>query len=136
MTQATFYIVIFLATIYAVFTASETWMYNRWEAAATEQKEIQSNLAYAQRLKSFTEQLLRRLALDSQRDAALADLLKKHKIKVVVTNLGPAVDASQAQSMPGSPTLPNIMEKTPSPAPASPALSPTQVAPPESSAKP
>lgn len=136
MSQATFYIVIILAVIYAGFTVSETWMYQRWELASAEQREVQSKLAYAQRLKNFTDQFLRRLAIDSQHDPALADLLKKHNIKVVVSNLGPAVDASQAQAVPGPPTLPNITDKTASPPAASPALSPTLVAPPQPAVKP
>lgn len=115
MTRSMFLTVMGLAVMVALLTLMETWMYKRWLAASYEQRDVQTKLLMAQRQKTFCDQFLRRLALESQRDPALLDLLKKHRLKVTVAN--PASDqgyeldhtaappaAVNATTAPGAPT--------------------------------
>ena len=83
MRLTTFTFLTVLALLYAGLTVVETSMYQTWDHELLVQKDIQNKVAYFNRLGGFTEQLLRRMAIDSQHDPALAQLLKEHRIKVI-----------------------------------------------------
>jgi hypothetical protein len=114
-----------LALVYAGLTIGETVTYRRWEQALNDQKDVQAKMTYFQNLSHVLDSLMHRMAVDSLRDPALAQMLKDHKIKVVVKGAqaaggAPAVDAGSS-SAPLPAPLP-----VPSPAPPQPsAPSPT-----------
>ena len=85
MRLTTFTFLTVLALLYVGLTLAETAMYQTWDRALLQQKDIENKVAYFHRLSGFIEQLLRRMAIDSQRDPALAKLLKEHRIKVIVS---------------------------------------------------
>ena len=85
MKLVSFSILTLLALIYAGLSVAESAMYHTWDRAINEQRSIQIKINYYQRMDNFIEQFLRRLAVDSQHDPAVADLLKKRNIRVVVT---------------------------------------------------
>jgi hypothetical protein len=101
-----------LALVYASLTMAETMTYHKWEKAINEQKYTQAKLAYFNNLNSLLERLARQLALDSQSDPALAQLLKDNKIKVVigspqtVGDVPAAGSPSPATNAPQSPDKP------------------------------
>jgi hypothetical protein len=111
MRLTTFTFLTALALLYAGLTLAETAMYQTWDRALLEQKDLQNKVIYFQRLGGFAEQLLRRLAVDSQHDPALAQLLKEHRIKVVFTPVaekdapggGPATPAAGIPSPSATP---------------------------------
>jgi hypothetical protein len=91
MNRLTFYFVITLSLIFSVATLGEAWLYESYENTVAQQQDIQAHLANSQRLNAFTEQLLRRLAVDSQHDPGLAELLEKHKVKVIISDQQPGM---------------------------------------------
>ncbi len=107
------------ALIFAILTVAESGMYQAWEKAVFKQKDLQSRVVYYQRLNAFTEQVLRRLAVDSQRDPAIADLLKKHGIKVVISPAA-SINATPVPAAPGAAPAPDAADK-PAPTPTTPA---------------
>ena len=111
-----------LSLILVVLTLLETWVYKKWDEAATEQRDNQLKLAYGQSMRGFTEQFLRRLAADSQRDPALAEMLKKDKVKVVVAASGQPAEATHAEALSGTPPAPGLTNQ----------VAPTSVEPPSS----
>ena len=109
MTRATYITAIVLSLIFAGLTLWETWVYTLWEHVAEEQKEVQNHLVAAQRLNNFNEQFLRRLAVDSRYDPALAAMLKAHKVNVVISNssspaLAPLLQDAASNEPPSSPS--------------------------------
>jgi hypothetical protein len=102
MRLTTFIFLTVLALLYAGLTVVETAMYQTWDRALTEQKELQNQVLYFQRLSGFTEQLLRRLAIESQHDPALAQLLKDHRVKVVVTPVAEKETPGGGQGLPAT----------------------------------
>lgn len=102
-----FSILTVLALILAGLTLMETMMYRAWEQAQDDQRILQRKVAYYQKLNTFTEQLLRRMAIDSQRDPALAQVLKDNNIKVVISNPNQQQDAATPQPTPGEVTTPS-----------------------------
>jgi hypothetical protein len=100
MRLTTFTFLTALALLYAGLTLAETAMYQTWDRALYQQKDIANKVAYFHRLSGFIEQLLRRMAIDSQHDPALAKLLKDHRIKVVV---GPVAEKDTPGGGPVSP---------------------------------
>jgi len=123
MTRTTYFITLMLALILAVLTLLETWVYKKWDDAATQQRDNQLKLAYSQSMRGFTEQFLRRLAIDSQRDPALAEMLKKDKVKVVVAAPGQPAEATHAEALSGTSTAPGAANQG-APSVASPASTP------------
>ncbi len=76
-----------LALLYAGLTIGETVTYRRWEQALNNQKDIQAKMNYFQNMSRVLDNLLHRMAYDSLRDPALAQMLKDHKINVVVNGV-------------------------------------------------
>jgi hypothetical protein len=101
-----FYFLIFLCAVFAGLTGLETYLYQNWEKALAEQKTFQIRESNAAQLDHFTEQLLRRTVAESFRDPALADMLKKQGIKVVVTSSGVAPATPSPFNAPAAPLLP------------------------------
>src|SRR5258706_6991128 len=101
MKLASFIILTLLSLIYAGLTAMETASYQTWDQALIEQRQIQLKLAYLQRLNDFTQQVVRRLAIESQRDPALMELLRQRQIKMIIktpesTKAAPGFEATPA----------------------------------------
>lgn len=78
-----------LSLLYAGLTIMETLTYRQWEQAVIEQKDIQAKVAFFQRMNTVLDQMLRRMAIESQHDPALARLLEENKVKVVVNDQSP-----------------------------------------------
>jgi hypothetical protein len=104
MNLPSFCIVTALALLFAVLNYSEANLYQSWTNTLTDQKELQAKLANAQHLNEFTQALLRRVAIDSQHDPALADVLKKNDIKVVISK--PVTTISTVITPPIQPPIP------------------------------
>jgi hypothetical protein len=83
MNRLSFYLIIFLAVLFALLNGLEYWLYQSFEKVQWEQRVIQGRIAFAERQNSFNEALLRRLAIDSQRDPDLGELLKRHHVRIV-----------------------------------------------------
>jgi hypothetical protein len=107
-----------LALIYAGLTIAESALYQTWDRALSDQKDIQTKVAFYQRLDGTINLLLRRMAVDSQRDPALLKLLNDHKIKVVIRNPEPM------DSQPAPVSLPATTTNKPPQTPAAPTQTP------------
>ncbi len=84
------YLALGLSLLFAILVVAQTVVYRAWDIAYTQQLDYQAKLAQADRFNSFPEQLVRRIAVDSSRDAALAEILKKHGIIVRFSAANPA----------------------------------------------
>lgn len=111
MRLTTFTFLTVLALLYAGLTLAETAMYQTWDHALRQQKQLEYDVAYFQNLRGFIEQLLHRLAIDSQHDPALAEMLKEHRIKVIIT------PEAQRVLQDSGPPAPATNSPGPSPAP-------------------
>jgi hypothetical protein len=114
-------ILVALSLAYAGLTLTEFNTYQNWEAAVNGQKLIQSKLANAKNLSGITDQFIRRLAVESQHDPDLADMLKKHDIKVVIS--------SPKQTANDTPPPGSAINPAPANAPAPPAAQPPRPTP-------
>jgi hypothetical protein len=119
MRLTTFTFLTVLALLYAGLTVVETSMYQTWDHELLVQKDIQNKVAYFNRLGGFTEQLLRRMAIDSQHDPALAQLLKEHRVKVIIA---PVAEKDATGTAPASPpaATPDASANPANPAPVAP----------------
>jgi hypothetical protein len=106
MNRITFYLVIVLSLIFVALTLVETWMDQTWEMTLLQEKDIQLKLANAQRIHLGAQQLLRRLAIDSEHDPALLEMLKKNNIKVNIQSPTASVPAAPTMNAPPAPTTP------------------------------
>jgi hypothetical protein len=107
-----------LSLLYVALTFAESEMYETWDMALKEQRALQIKLAYYQRANAFIEALLKRLAVDSQHDPALAELLKQNQIKVVVTDPNNVrAEAQPPQTEPAPAASPASTNSTTTPAP-------------------
>jgi hypothetical protein len=86
MKLVSFCILTALSLIYAGLTMMETVTYHKWEAAVNNQKYLQSQVNYFDRLNAILNEMIKRMAYFSQHDPAMAQLLKDHNINVVVEN--------------------------------------------------
>ena len=102
MNRLTFYFVIALSLVYVVLIGLETWMDQTWDITVYQQKVLQARVVNAQRIHFGAQQLLRRIAVESEHDPALLELLKKNKIKV---NFKSAPDSS-TNAAPAAPDHP------------------------------
>jgi hypothetical protein len=105
-----FILLTLLTLVYVGLTLAETMTYHKWEQAVFEQKVIQDKVAFYHRMNTVLDQLIRRMAYDSQHDPALVHLLADHRIKVVFggpkpSNYGTVPDAS-TNSAPTSVDIP------------------------------
>ena len=115
------FLVIF-AVLYLGLTVAETFMYSSWEKATAKQKELQQRVVFYQRLSNFTEQVLQAIAISSQHDPAMVDLLKKRQIKVVTTPpSGSAPTSAPATNSVVAPVLPDAPNTVPAPPATTPA---------------
>ncbi|MDD5262589.1 MAG: hypothetical protein PHD76_12155 [Methylacidiphilales bacterium] len=80
--QITRYLALGLSLVFATLVVAQTVVYRAWDVAYAQQLDYQAKLAQADRFNSFPEQLVRRIAVDSTRDPALVEILKKHGIIV------------------------------------------------------
>jgi len=124
MRFSSFFILTALALLYVVLTVAETAMYQTWDHATAQQRDIQNKVAYFQRLNGFLGQLVRRMAVDSLHDPALTQVLKEHRIKVVQTGgeaLNLPQDSTAVPAPAGKPaTPPEINPPAPTPTTAHP----------------
>jgi hypothetical protein len=86
MNLLSFCVLTTLALVYAGLTWAESETYHRWEKAIDGQKDTQAKVAYFDHVNALLDQMIRRMAVDSQNDPALAKLLKDRNINVVVDN--------------------------------------------------
>jgi hypothetical protein len=122
MHRILFYLSLLLSLVYAGLNLLESFQYQAWEVTLAQQHAVQLQLAYAQRQDSFNQELLKRLALESQHDLPLAELLKKHHIRVIFSGSQALVPAPTPPSDITGPVAP---DKTPE----APASSPSPVHP-------
>ncbi len=92
-----------LSVLYGILTVTETTLYQRWERAMAEQRDIQAKVAYFNQLGGYLESLLKRLALDAQTDPELMNLLKENKINLVFSQ----PQKGKAQDNPAPAPVPN-----------------------------
>jgi len=111
-----------LSLLYALLTFTETLTYQKWEKALNDQKYIQARVAYFDHVNMVLDQMVRRMALDSQHDPAIAQLLKQNNINVVMETPAPTKDTPAGFGTPP----PN---PTPPPPPDKPAQVPPNTAP-------
>jgi len=86
MKIASFSLLTALALLYAGLTLAETMTYHKWEQAINDQKYTQAEVAYFDHLNMVLDEMVRRMAIASQHDPVMAQLLKEHNINVVVDN--------------------------------------------------
>ncbi len=122
MKLISFCILTALSLLYAGLTLAETALYQTWDRAMAQQKEIQNKVAFYQRLDGTINQLLRRMAVDSQRDPALVEVLAQNKIKVVVTS--PEAMSTDGAPAPLPATNTNKAPQAPQPPTPAPAAAP------------
>ena len=110
-----------LALLFAGLSVAETMTYHRWEQEIVEQRDIQIKVDYFQRLDGVLDRLLRRMAIDSQRDPALAQLLKENNVNLIVKGAQPVKEVPHGEEVPPpSVNLPQPDKPAPSPADATP----------------
>lgn len=114
MKLASFCILTVFALIFAALTVAETAMYQSWDNALAQQKIIQMKVNYLQQQNGVIRELLRRLAVDSQRDPALTELLKQNHINVVIKG-GDAAKSSDGEANPAPSNRPASVPSTPTP---------------------
>lgn len=84
MKLASFCVLLVFALIFAGLNIIETLMYQAWDDALEQQKVVHIKLSFFQQQNETTQNLLKRIAIESQHDPALAQLLKERNIKVVI----------------------------------------------------
>ena len=99
-------ILVVLALFYGVLTFAETGLLDAWDRKRAEQQEIERRVAYFQHMNVVTGQMLRRLAVESQHDPAIAQLLKKMRVKVIVDTPEAEREAGVTRTVPAAPTVP------------------------------
>jgi hypothetical protein len=121
MTAGRFYLLLSLGGVLTGLTVVETGSYEFWEEQQAIAKDLNGKLPYADRVDSFTEQLVRRVATDSLHDPSLAAMLKTLGVKV--TEGPPQHSAQIVPALPTTPTPPAA--STDAAPPAAPELGPS-----------
>lgn len=99
-------ILVFLTLFYGVLSFAETGLLDAWDRKRAEQQEIERRVAYFQHMNVVTGQMLRRLAVESQHDPAIAQLLKKMRVKVIVDTPEAEQEAGMTRTAPTAPATP------------------------------
>ena len=73
-----------LALIYSALTLAETMTYRKWEEAVAVQQYTQGKLTYFGKLNARVQQMGRQMAIYSQTDPAIAQVLKDNKVRVII----------------------------------------------------
>lgn len=121
MNRVAFSFLVAFAVLFFGLTVTETCMYYSFENALAKQKELQQKMVFYQRLNNFTQQVMQRIAVDSQHDPALIELLRKRQIKVVSSLQPPQATSAPATNAAPTPATPDPTGPAPtSPAPANP----------------
>jgi hypothetical protein len=113
-----------LALLYTGLTVGETVTYRRWEKAVYDQKDIQAKMTYFQNMGRVLDSLMHRMAFDSLHDPALAQMLKDHKVKVVVNGAPSPSAAPGTEATTNLAPLSNPVPLTPDASTPSPASAP------------
>jgi len=121
MKLVSFCILTALSLLYAGLTIAETLTYHQWEKAINDQRYTQAQVAYFDHLNGVLDEMVRRMAVLSQHDPAMTQLLKDHNIHVVIDKDNPPPSTPPAtsgfdQTPPVNPSAAPATKSQPAPA--------------------
>ncbi len=106
MTKITFWAVTTLAGIYVLVAIAQAYMYSSLDKTMAEQREMQAKLTRVEPINNFTQQLIRRMIVDSANDPNLAQILKMNGVKINYPSTDTPASAGANVETPGAPVSP------------------------------